>query len=156
MLSANSSTFDTSSTPTSAQRFLNLPVLVFLDLWVLRFYSCSGNICFQWLFVFIASHFDICTGASIGSMPEKCSEFPFDLRAHCSATIVSQLLSIVHNVGFCGFQFFAQIEIEDVVLDVGRNELFLPYQFTCLSKYILISWPKFLCTGIMKPPSDPK
>ena len=35
--------------------------------------------------------------------PDLCSEFSSDLRAHCSATIVSRLLRNFHNFGFCGF-----------------------------------------------------
>ena len=55
--------------------------------------------------------------------PDPCSDFSSDLRAHCFAIIISTLLESVHNFGLCGFQFFAQIEIEDVVLDVDWNEL---------------------------------
>ena len=31
---------------------------------------------------------------------------------------------MVHNIGFCGCHFFAKKEIEDVLFDVDRNELF--------------------------------
>ena len=73
--------------------------------------------------------------------PDLCSEFSLDLRTRCSAILVSRLLRIVHNIGFCGFHFFAQVEIEDVVFDADWNELFLPCELTNLSKFILISWP---------------
>ena len=47
-----------------------------------------------------------------------------------------------------GLHFFAQVEIEDVVFSRTNSPIF---------RYaILISWPILLCTGIMKPPSDPK
>ena len=54
--------------------------------------------------------------------PDPCSEFSLDLRARCSAILVSRLLRIVHNVGFCWLHFFAQIEIGDVVFDVNWIE----------------------------------
>ena len=43
---------------------------------------------------------------------------------HCSAILVSRLVKFVHNSGFFGLHFFAQIEIEDVVFDVDWDELF--------------------------------
>ena len=54
------------------------------------------------------------------------SEFSLDLRAHCSAILVSRLLtvlcktmiSIVHIVGLCRFHFSIQVEIENVVFEV--------------------------------------
>ena len=53
------------------------------------------------------------------------SEFSLDLRAHCSAIPVSRLLSVVHIIGFCGFHFSVQVEIENVVLEINWNELVL-------------------------------
>ena len=58
-----------------------------------------------------------------GGEPDRCSEFSLDLRAHCSAILVSELLRIVDNIGFCWRHFFAYVEIEDVVPDVDWNEL---------------------------------
>ena len=61
------------------------------------------------------------------------SEFSLDLRAHCSAILVSELvtvlrktmISIVHIVGLCGFYFSVQVEIENVVFVKDWNEFVL-------------------------------
>ena len=37
-----------------------------------------------------------------------------------SVILVSRLLRIVHNIGFCGLHFFGQMEIEEVVFDRCR------------------------------------
>ena len=58
------------------------------------------------------------------------SEFSLDLRAHCSAILVSRLLtvlrktmiSIVHIVGLCLLHFSVQVEIENVVFEKDWNE----------------------------------
>ena len=55
--------------------------------------------------------------------PHPRSEFSLDVRAHRSAMLVSRLLRIVCNIGFFGFHFSAQIEIENVVFEVDWNEL---------------------------------
>ena len=120
------------------QHVQNLHVLVSVDLWGF------------WGFILALGTFAHLHGALIGSLsspvgPDPCSQCSLDLRAQGSAPLVSRLLRIVHKVGFCEFHFFAQIYLEDV-----------PCQLTNLSKCILIAWPIFLFTGIMKPPSDPK
>ena len=61
------------------------------------------------------------------------SELSLDLQAHCSAILVSRLLTllrktllgIVHIVGFCRLHFSVQVEIESVVLEIDWNELVL-------------------------------
>ena len=50
------------------------------------------------------------------------------------------ILRVVHNLGFCGFHFFVQVEIEDTVLGVDWNELFSSVPIHHLSKCILMSW----------------
>ena len=120
---------------------------------ILRIHSDSGNFCFQWFFIFLISHFDICTRfsnwfdvtsrfrvfichhrfptansswmASNQLVQRLDSEFSLDLRAHCSATIVSRLQSIVHIVGFCGFHFSVHLEIANVVFEIKWNKLVL-------------------------------
>ena len=62
MLSTNTSTFDTSSTPTPVNSMSCIFMFLFLSArGVLRIHSDSGNFCFQRFFIFIVSHFDICT-----------------------------------------------------------------------------------------------
>ena len=56
---------------------------------------------------------------------DHCSVFPLDLRARCSATLVSRLLSVVHIIGLCGLHFSVQVEIENVVFEIHWNELVL-------------------------------
>ena len=53
------------------------------------------------------------------------SEFSLDLRAHCSAMLVSRLLSIVHIVGFCGLHFSVQVEVKNVIFEINWNKLIL-------------------------------
>ena len=53
------------------------------------------------------------------------SEFSLDLQAHCSAILVSRLLSVVHIVGLRGFHFCVQVEIENVVFEINWNEFVL-------------------------------
>ena len=94
-----------------------------------RIHICSENTRFQRFFIFI-HHFPfqpLPRGTSIGSKSSPLgarSVFSLDSRAHSSAILVSRLLRLVHNVGFCGFRFFVQVEIEDVVLAVDCDELF--------------------------------
>ena len=45
-----------------------------------------------------------------------------DLRAHCSAILVSRLLSVVRIIGFCGFHLSVQVEFENVVFEIHGNE----------------------------------
>ena len=68
--------------------------------------------------------FTTCSTISTRPWPDRCSELSLDLQAHCSATLVSRLLRLIHDIGFCGFHVFAQKEIEDVVFDVDWSELF--------------------------------
>ena len=50
--------------------------------------------------------------------PHHDSEFSLDLRAHCSALLVSRLLRVVREiVGFCGFHISAQVQVENVVFE---------------------------------------
>ena len=58
----NTSTFDTSSTPTPVDSMSCIFTFLFLSVrWILRIHSDSGNFCFQGFFIFLISHFDICT-----------------------------------------------------------------------------------------------
>ena len=112
MLFTNSSTFDTSSTSFSVHS-MSCTFMFFSTRGILRVHSCSGNLCFQWFFVFIVSHLTSSRCASIGSMasqcvPDPCSAFSSDIRAQCSTTIVSWMLRTIHNVGLCGCHSFAQ------------------------------------------------
>ena len=117
MLSTDSSTFNTSSTPTSR--------LVALLGFILALGpsasngSSSSSILISTLHV--ALHLVQCYH-QLG--PDLCAELLLDLRANCSAILVSWLLRIDHNIGFCGLHIFAQNEIEDVVFDIDWNELF--------------------------------
>ena len=131
---------------------------------ILRIHSCSGNLCFKWFFVFIvlsSRHLHVALQLAqcyhqLG--PDPCSEFSSELRAHCSAIIVSQLLRIVHNFCFCGSHFFcSNINLEDIVLDVDQDKLFTSVTKSPISsKCILMSLPLLLGTRITKPPSDAK
>ena len=53
------------------------------------------------------------------------SEFSLDLRAHCSAILVSRLMSIVHIVGLSGRHFSVQVDIENVVFEIDWDEFVL-------------------------------
>ena len=66
------------------------------------------------------------------------SELSLDLRAHCSATLVSRLLSVVHIVGLCGFQFSVQVKIEKIVFEINWNEFVLSIRVHQFLKIILI------------------
>ena len=66
-----------------------------------------------------------------------------DSRAHCSAILVSRLLTIVHTVGLGGFHFSAQVEIENVVFEIGWNEFVLSmpvHQFLKMSSHSLTNF----------------
>ena len=68
------------------------------------------------------------------------SELSLDLRAHCSATLVSRLLSVVHIVGLCGFHFSVQVKIEKNVFEINWNEFVLSirvHQFLKISSHSL-------------------
>ena len=79
----------------------------------------------------LISHFDICTRFSDWFrchhqlVQRLDSEVSLDLRAHCSAILVSRLLSIVHIVGFCGLHFSVQVDIENVVSEINWNKIVL-------------------------------
>ena len=127
MSSTNSSTFDTSSTPIPAHGRSWIFMFLFLSTRrILRIHPCSFSV----FIVFIVFHFDIFTGrfnwfnviTNFGFISVQCFRRTHD--GTCSATIVSRLLRIVHNIGFCGLHFFAQKEYEDVLRDVDWNELF--------------------------------
>ena len=82
-------------------------------------------------FNFIVSNFDTLTwhfnwfNCHHQLEPDLCSEFSLDLRAHCSAILVSQLLRIFVIMDFLKtFTSVHEIEIEDVLLDLDWNELF--------------------------------
>ena len=71
------------------------------------------------------------------------SEFSLDLRAHCSATLVSRLLSVVHIIGFCGFHFSGRVEIEKVLVERNWDELVLSipaHQFLKMSSHSLTNF----------------
>ena len=114
---------------------------------------------FQWFFVFIVSHFDICTVHFIWfNVIYPCWEFSLDLRAHCSTILVSWLLRFfVHNIVLVSVDFTSLLKKKLKMLSsmLTGMSCFLPWQLTNLSKCILISRPILLCTGIMQPPSDP-
>ena len=62
MLSNNTATFDTSSTPTPVVSTSWIFMFLFLSAsWILRIHSVSGHFCFQNFLIFFVSHFDICT-----------------------------------------------------------------------------------------------
>ena len=62
MWSINSTTFDTSSTPTSVNSMSRIVMFRFLSTCgVLGIHSCPGNLSFQGLFIFIVRHLDIFT-----------------------------------------------------------------------------------------------
>ena len=69
MWSTTLSTFDTGSTPISADGVSWLLMFLFLStrtiLWIR---SCSGTLCFQWFFIFIVSQFDFSQGTPLGSV----------------------------------------------------------------------------------------
>ena len=94
---------------------------------IIRIHSYAGNFCFQKFFTFIISHMDICTEFSnwFDVVTNWCN---ISIRAHCSATLVSRLLSVVHIDGLCGFHFSVEVEIENLVFEMSWNELFFPYQ----------------------------
>ena len=152
MLSTNTATFDTSSTPTPVDSMSGIFMFLFLSArWILRIHSDSGNFCFQKFLIFFVSHFDICTRFQLVRCHHLLvlhldSEFSLDLRAHCSAIPVSRLLTvlrktmigIVHIVVLCRFHFSVQVEIENVVFEVDRNEVVLAmpiHQFSFLDKF---------------------
>ena len=61
MLSTDSTTFDTSSTPTSADSMSIIFMFLFLSTdKILGVQSCPGNFCIQGFFLFIVPHLDIC------------------------------------------------------------------------------------------------
>ena len=79
------------------------------------------------------------------------SELSLDLRAHCSAILVSRLLnvlrktmlSIVHIVGLCGFHFSVQVEIENVGFEIDWNEIILSvpvHQFLKVNSHSLTNF----------------
>ena len=113
----------------SNNRSRSFHVLVSLTRKILGIHSCSGNLCVQRFFIFIVSHFAIFTWRFnwfkvITNGGQICVQnFSLDIRAHCSAILVSRLLKIVHTIDFCGLQRFANIEVEDVVIDVDWNGL---------------------------------
>ena len=126
---------------------------------ILRVPSCSGNLCFQWLFIFIVSHFDIFTEHSnvIKNWDQiYVQSFRWTYERGALPYSFPSCQELFAILVFVDSTSCAQIEIEDAVFGVDWNELFLPYQLTYVSTCILISWPMLLCTGIVKPPPDPK
>ena len=49
-----------------------------------------------------------------------------DIRAHCSAILVSRLLSVVHIIGLCRFHFSIQVENEKVAFEIHEFVLSIP------------------------------
>ena len=69
MLSTNTSTFNTCSTPTPVNSTSIIFMFLFFSArWILRIHSDFGNFCFQGFLIFFVSHVDICTRFSTGSM----------------------------------------------------------------------------------------
>ena len=98
---------------------------------VLRIHSCSEDFCFQGFLIFFVSHCDICTKLSnrfdviTNWRNISIQNFSLDLRANCSAILVSRLLSVVCIIGLCGLHFSIQVQIENVVFEVDWNQLVL-------------------------------
>ena len=63
MLSTVSSFFDNCGTPTSVNSMSRIFMLLLFSIrGTLRVHAYSGNLCFQWIFIFANSHSDIPTG----------------------------------------------------------------------------------------------
>ena len=138
----NTTTFDRNRTPTPVKQ--HIPAI------------------FGFLFFFI-SCFDTCTRFS---PLVRChqqwilhlySGLSLDLKAHCSAILVSRLLTfllktllgITHTVGFFRLRFSIQIEIgSSHSWDTLELISFVPYSLNNFSKWIdLTSWPTLPCVG---------
>ena len=125
-MSPNTTTFDTSSTPTPVNSMsIIFMILFFSTHGILRVHSGSGNFCFFFFcffFFFLFRHLHEipplarCHHQWVLHLHSKLS---LDLRAHCSAILVSRLstilrktmLGIVHIVGF----------LQNSLLGSGKN-----------------------------------
>ena len=136
MLSINTSTFNTSSTPTPVDSMSCIFMFLFFSArWVLWIHSDSGNFCFQGFLIFFVSHFDIYTRLSnwFDVITDWCyisiQSFRWTYERTCTAISVSRLLtilrktmiSIVHIVGLCRFHVSIKVEVEKCCFRGGQE-----------------------------------
>ena len=69
------------------------------------------------------------------------SGLSLDLQAHCSAILVSRLLSVVHLVGFCGLHFSVQVGTENIVLEINTSSARTQNDFSFLDQFCCKSEP---------------
>ena len=156
ILPTNTSTFDTSSTPTPPA----CPIFMFLFLSTCGgIHSDSGNLLLPKVlhlphFPFRHLHEVLQSVPCHHLLAQRLdSKFSLDLRAHCSAILVSRLLSIVHIVGFCGNYFSVQAEIENVVFGTNCNMIVLFIQAHQFLEVISHSSTNFAVNRDHVPPS---
>ena len=120
--------------------------------WILWIHFDSWNFCFQGFFIFSVVHFDICTRfpnwfeVTTNWCSISIQSFCWNLRAQCSAIPFSRqsyipcktIIGIVHIVDFCRRHFSVQLEIENVVFELDKNEFVLSMPIHQFLK--MISW----------------
>ena len=163
MLSTNSTTFDTSSTPTSVDNLSKIVMFLFLSTrGILGVHACPGNLCFQWFFIFTASHLDIFTwDFNWLNVVTSWSQILFRVFVGLTSALLcpTRFSAAEYCSRYCfSVDFISLLNSKLKMLSsmLTGMSCVLPHQLTHRSKCVLVSWPFFLCAGFRKPPSDRK